>query len=101
MRDAASASSTAPLSEGDDCVGHQLNWNTRLGVIERLDAIGVGEITMPSHVTFSEERDLVKACRRMRHQARRSSPKGPGVRAAVEGRLEAASSTATSISAPR
>ena len=28
------------ISEGDDCVGHQLNWNTRLGVIERLDAIG-------------------------------------------------------------
>ena len=37
--------------------GHQLNWNTRLGVIERLDAVGVGEITMPSHITFSEERD--------------------------------------------
>ena len=50
------------VSEGDDCVGHQLNWNTRLGVIERLDAVGVGEITMPSHVTFAEERDLIKAC---------------------------------------
>ncbi|HEV7821969.1 MAG TPA: hypothetical protein VGO84_12380, partial [Burkholderiales bacterium] len=53
------------ISEGDDCVGHQLNWNTRLGVIERLDAIGVGEITLPSHATFSEERDMVKACRRL------------------------------------
>ncbi|MGE5523578.1 MAG: hypothetical protein ACM3SS_07675 [Rhodospirillaceae bacterium] len=66
------------VSEGDDCVGHQLNWNTRLGVIERLDAIGVGEITMPSHVTFSEERDLIKACRRMGIKTPLVA-KGPGV----------------------
>jgi isopropylmalate/homocitrate/citramalate synthase len=66
------------LSEGDDCVGHQPNWNTRLGMIERLDAIGVGEITMPSHVTFGEERDLIKACRRMGVKTRLVA-KGPGV----------------------
>ncbi len=66
------------LSEGDDCVGHQPNWNTRLGMIERLDAIGVGEITMPSHVTFGEERDLIKACRRMGIKTRLVA-KGPGV----------------------
>ena len=66
------------LSEGDDCVGHQPNWNTRLGMIERLDAIGLGEITMPSHVTFSEERDLIKACRRMGVKTRLVA-KGPGV----------------------
>ncbi|HUP93494.1 MAG TPA: hypothetical protein VM164_01210 [Burkholderiales bacterium] len=72
------------VSEGDDCVGHQLNWNTRLGVIERLDAIGVGEITMPSHVTFSEERDLIKACRRMGIRTRLVA-KGPGVRPPLRG----------------
>jgi isopropylmalate/homocitrate/citramalate synthase len=72
------------VSEGDDCVGHQLNWNTRLGVIERLDAVGVGEITMPSHVTFSEERDLIKACRRMGIRSRLVA-KGPGVRPPLKG----------------
>jgi isopropylmalate/homocitrate/citramalate synthase len=72
------------VSEGDDCVGHQLNWNTRLGVIERLDAIGVGEITMPSHVTFSEERDLIKACRRMGIKTPLVA-KGPGVIAPLSG----------------
>jgi isopropylmalate/homocitrate/citramalate synthase len=72
------------VSEGDDCVGHQLNWNTRLGVIERLDAIGVSEITMPSHVTFSEERDLIKACRRMGIRSRLVA-KGPGVRPPLRG----------------
>src|SRR6476659_2874780 len=72
------------VSEGDDCVGHQLNWNTRLGVIERLDAAGVGEITMPSHITFSEERDLVKACRRIGIKTPLVA-KGPGVRAPLKG----------------
>jgi isopropylmalate/homocitrate/citramalate synthase len=72
------------LSEGDDCVGHQPNWNTRLGMIERLDAIGVGEITMPSHVTFSEERDLIKACRRMGVRTRLVA-KGPGVTPPLSG----------------
>jgi len=72
------------VSEGDDCVGHQLNWNTRLGVIERLDAIGVGEITMPSHVTFSEERDLIKACRRLGIRTPLVA-KGPGVVAPLRG----------------
>ncbi|HEY8369426.1 MAG TPA: hypothetical protein VIM86_08955, partial [Thermodesulfobacteriota bacterium] len=66
------------LSEGDDCVGHQLNWNTRLALLERLDAIGVGEITMPSHVTFSEERDIVRAYRRLGLKTRIVA-KGPGV----------------------
>ena len=72
------------ISEGDDCVGHQLNWNTRLGVIERLDAIGVGEITLPSHATFSEERDMVKACRRMGVRTRLVA-KGPGVKPPLKG----------------
>jgi len=72
------------LSEGDDCVGHQLNWNTRLGLIERLDAIGVGEITLPSHATYSEERDMIKACRRMGIKTRLLA-KGPGVMPALKG----------------
>ena len=72
------------LSEGDDCVGHQLNWNTRLGLIERLDAIGVGEITMPSHATYSEERDMIKACRRMGIRTRLVA-KGPGVSPPLKG----------------
>lgn len=66
------------LSEGDDCVGHQLTWNTRLQLIEKLDAIGVGEITMPSHVTFAEERDLFRACRRMGIRTPLVA-KGPGI----------------------
>ena len=72
------------VSEGDDCVGHQLNWNTRLGVIERLDAVGVDEITLPSHITFSEERDLLKACRRMGIKTPLVA-KGPGVKAPLSG----------------
>jgi isopropylmalate/homocitrate/citramalate synthase len=72
------------LSEGDDCVGHQPNWNTRLGMIERLDAIGVGEITVPSHVTFREERDLIRACRRMGVKTRLVA-KGPGVVPPLQG----------------
>ena len=72
------------VSEGDDCVGHQLNWNTRLGVIERLDAVGVGEITLPSHITFSEERDLLKACRRMGVRTPLVA-KGPGVSPPLRG----------------
>ena len=66
------------VSEGDDCVGHQINWNTRLGIIERLDAVGVGEITLPSHATFREEADLVRACRRLGVKTRLVA-KGPGV----------------------
>ena len=72
------------LSEGDDCVGHQLNWNTRLGLIERLDDIGVGEITMPSHVTFAEERDLFRACRRMGIKTPLVA-KGPGISPPLKG----------------
>jgi isopropylmalate/homocitrate/citramalate synthase len=72
------------LSEGDDCVGHQPNWNTRLGIIERLDAIGLGEITVPSHVTFGEERDLIKACRRMGVKTRLVA-KGPGITPPLQG----------------
>ena len=72
------------LSEGDDCVGHQLNWNTRLGMLERLDAVGVGEITMPSHITFSEERDLLKACRRLNIKTPLVA-KGPGISPPLKG----------------
>jgi isopropylmalate/homocitrate/citramalate synthase len=66
------------LSEGDDCVGHQLNWNTRLGLMEQLDAVGVGEITLPSHTRFDEEADLVKAYRRLGLKTPLVA-KGPGV----------------------
>lgn len=54
----------ATLSEGDDCVGHQLNWNSRLRLAEALDDIGVTEITLPSHTTYGEELDWVRAYRR-------------------------------------
>jgi 2-isopropylmalate synthase len=72
------------LSEGDDCVGHQLNWNTRLELIQRLDEIGLGEITMPSHATFAEERDLVRACRK-RGIRTPLVAKGPGIVPPLEG----------------
>jgi isopropylmalate/homocitrate/citramalate synthase len=72
------------LSEGDDCVGHQLNWNTRLDLLERLDEIGLGEITMASHATYSEERDLVKACRRMGLKTPLVA-KGPGITPPLDG----------------
>lgn len=72
------------LSEGDDCVGHQLNWNSRLGLIERLDDIGVGEITMPSHVTFAEERDMFRACRRLGIKTPLVA-KGPGISPPLRG----------------
>ena len=66
------------LSEGDDCVGHQLSWTNRLELMARLHAIGVDEITLPSHTTVEEERDLVAAYRR---QGLRTPlvAKGPGV----------------------
>jgi len=72
------------LSEGDDCVGHQLSWNRRLELIERLDDIGLGEITMPSHVTFAEERDLFRACRRMGIRTPLMA-KGPGISPPLRG----------------
>lgn len=53
------------LSEGDDCVGHQMSWNARLGLMRRLSEAGVDEITLPSHATFDEERDIVRAYRRL------------------------------------
>ena len=53
------------LSEGDDCVGHQMSWNARLGLLRRLSEAGVDEITLPSHATFDEERDIVRAYRRL------------------------------------
>lgn len=72
------------LSEGDDCVGHQLNWNTRLRLIQRLDEIGLGEITMASHATFAEERDLVRACRRLGIRTPLVA-KGPGISPPLSG----------------
>ncbi len=72
------------LSEGDDCVGHQLNFNTRLGLMERLSAIGIGEITLPSHTRFDEEADLVKAYRRLGLKTRLVS-KGPGITPPLKG----------------
>lgn len=76
------------VSEGDDCVGHQPNWNTRLGIIERLDEIGLGEITLPSHVTFQEELDLIKACRRMKIRTPLIA-KGPGIKPPLKGNWRA------------
>lgn len=73
------------LSEGDDCVGHQLNWNKRLEYLERIDDMGLGEITMPSHITFSEEHDLIRAARRMGVKTRLVA-KGPGVSPPLKGK---------------
>jgi 2-isopropylmalate synthase len=53
------------LSEGDDCVGHQMSWSGRLGLMERLSEAGVDEITLPSHATIEEERDIVAAYQRL------------------------------------
>jgi 2-isopropylmalate synthase len=53
------------LSEGDDCVGHQMSWSGRLGLMEKLSEAGVDEITLPSHTTIEEERDIVAAYHRL------------------------------------
>ncbi|MPZ63871.1 MAG: hypothetical protein GEU93_21955 [Propionibacteriales bacterium] len=53
------------LSEGDDCVGHQMSWSGRLGLMAKLSEAGVDQITLPSHATIDEERDIVKAYRRL------------------------------------
>jgi isopropylmalate/homocitrate/citramalate synthase len=53
------------LTEGDDCVGCQLNFNTRLEHMRWMDLIGVDEITLPNHhVPLSELVDLANAYRR-------------------------------------
>lgn len=66
------------LTEGDDCVGHQLNWNTRVELMRRLDAIGMAEITLPSHSTSEEEADLARAYRRLGCRTPLAA-KGPGL----------------------
>lgn len=66
------------LSEGDDCVGHQMSWSGRLGLMERLSEAGVDEITLPSHATFEEEQDIVKAYRRLGLKTPLVA-KGPGI----------------------
>ena len=66
------------LSEGDDCVGHQLNWNTRLEMAEALVAAGVDEITLPSHARYDEELDFVRAYR-ARGLTTPLVAKGPGI----------------------
>lgn len=76
------------LSEGDDCVGHQLNWTTRLDLLQRMDGIGLGEITMPSHVTFAEERDLIRAYRRLGLKTPIVA-KGPGLSPPLTGEWKA------------
>jgi isopropylmalate/homocitrate/citramalate synthase len=73
------------ISEGDDSVGHTLNWNTRVEMVRRLDAIGVGAITLCSHATFAEEIDLMKACRRMGIKTPLVA-KGPGVSPPLSGK---------------
>ena len=74
----------ATLSEGDDCVGHQLNWNSRLRLAEALDDIGVDEITLPSHTTYEEERDWTRAYRR-RGLKTPIVAKGPGIAPPLRG----------------
>jgi 2-isopropylmalate synthase len=66
------------LSEGDDCVGHQMSWSGRLGLMERLSEAGVDEITLPSHTTIEEERDIVAAYRRLGLKTPLVA-KGPGI----------------------
>jgi isopropylmalate/homocitrate/citramalate synthase len=77
------------LTEGDDCVGHQLNFNTRLELMRRLDAIGVGEITLPSHTKFAEQVDLANAYRRLNVSSGLNF-KGPGVSLPLEGKWQEA-----------
>ncbi|HLN12360.1 MAG TPA: hypothetical protein VK587_04180, partial [bacterium] len=72
------------LTEGDDCVGHQLNWNTRLELMRRLDAVGVGEITLPSHTMKEDERDLARAYRRLGCKTPLAA-KGPAVPVPLSG----------------
>jgi isopropylmalate/homocitrate/citramalate synthase len=94
----------ATLSEGDDCVGHQLNWNTRLRLAEALNEIGVDGITLPSHSTYEEERDWARAYRR-RGLTTPIVAKGPGIapplrgdwRAALERHLELEADTVCPI----
>jgi isopropylmalate/homocitrate/citramalate synthase len=72
------------LSEGDDCVGHQLNWNSRLELAEALAASGVDEITLPSHARYQEERDFVRAYR-ARGLSTPLVAKGPGISPPLRG----------------
>lgn len=72
------------LTEGDDAVGHQLNWLTRLGVAEKLNEVGVGAITLPSHARHREERDFVKAYEKLGLTVPLVA-KGPGVRPPLRG----------------
>jgi 2-isopropylmalate synthase len=72
------------LSEGDDCVGHQMSWSARLGLMERLSEAGVDEITLPSHATLEEERDIVKAYRRLGLKTPLVA-KGPGLELPLRG----------------
>lgn len=70
----------ATLSEGDDCVGHQLNWSSRLELAEALNAAGVDELTLPSHTRYDEELDFVREYR-ARGLATPLVAKGPGITA--------------------
>lgn len=72
------------LTEGDDAVGHQLNWLTRIGVAEKLNEAGVGAITLPSHARHEEERDFVKAYAKLGLSVPLVA-KGPGVRPPLRG----------------
>jgi isopropylmalate/homocitrate/citramalate synthase len=72
------------LSEGDDCVGHQMSWSGRLGLMERLSEAGVDEITLPSHATIEEERDIVAAYKRLGLKTPLVA-KGPGLELPLRG----------------
>lgn len=72
------------LTEGDDAVGHQLNWLKRLGVAEKLNEVGVDAITLPSHARHSEERDFVRAYNKLGMSVPLVA-KGPGIRPPLRG----------------
>lgn len=74
----------ATLSEGDDCVGHPLNWHSRLALAAELDASGVDEITLPSHSQYDEEVDWIREYRRRGHTTALNA-KGPGITAPLRG----------------
>ena len=55
-----------------------MSWSGRLGLVQRLSEAGVDEITLPSHATFEEEQDIVRAYRRLGLTAPLVA-KGPGI----------------------
>jgi len=61
-----------------------MSWIGRLGLMERLSEAGVDEITLPSHTTIDEERDIVKAYHRLGLKTPLVA-KGPGLELPLRG----------------